>query len=72
MNITQEKNKLTLTSQLTSGHKYVHVVQQVALSATEVLDSNITDSESEFTLPNDGYYILSEILLPTTNGTSNY
>jgi len=72
MNITQEKQILTLTSQATSSYKYVHAIQMVTVTETSLYESNITDSVSVFTLPQDGYYIISEIMLPITNGPSNY
>ena len=74
MEITQTDNVLTITSISVSGYSYIHTVQKVTLDETTLFDSNITESESTFTLTSDGYFIVSEIKLPNTvdNTTNHY
>lgn len=72
MNITQTENTLVLASTQTSGTRYLHVIQQVTLTATTIIHEVFTDSSSTKTLPSDGYYILTEFALPTTPGSHYY
>lgn len=70
MEINQTDNVITTTSILESGYSYIHVIQKITTETSSIFDSNITDSESEFTLTSDGYFILSEIKLPSTVDTN--
>lgn len=72
MTITQVENKLTIISQETSGYEYIHVVQDVTIHETVIVSSEFTNSISYYTLPTDGYYIVSEIKLPTTSSSGYY
>jgi len=72
MNITQIENTITLSSTETSGYKYIHVIQQVTISSTTVIHEVFTFNNSSKVLPNDGYYILIEMKMPTTPGNYYY
>lgn len=72
MNITQIENTITLASTQTSGYEYIHVIQQVTISATTVIHEVFTFNNSSKVLPSDGYYILIEMKMPTTPGDYYY
>lgn len=73
MNVSQSENKLNIVS-ADSGtyYKYIHVVQSVRINGTEIVSDEYTTSVSYYTLPFDGYFIVTEIKLPTTPGNYYY
>lgn len=72
MNITQTGAKLSIISTESVGYRYVHVVQDVTIAATTIVSDEYTDSISYYTLPTDGYYIVTEMKIPTTPGDYYY
>lgn len=72
MNITQTENVLTLTSPVESGFRYIHTIQKVTITETTLVNKVFTDSISSYTMPSDGYYIITEIKLTTTPGQYYY
>lgn len=72
MIITETLDTITLDSAPTNGVAYVHIVQQVSLTATTYVDGNVTNDSSDFTFTEDGYYIFTEITLSTTPGAGYY
>lgn len=72
MNITQDGTKLNIISQSTPAYQYVHVVQDVTITSTDIVHDEITDSVSYYTFVADGYYIITEMKLPVTPGNYYY
>jgi hypothetical protein len=72
MIITETLDTITLDSVPTNGIAYVHIVQQVSLTATTYVDGNVATSSSSFTFTEDGYYMFTEIALTTTPGAGYY
>jgi hypothetical protein len=72
MNISQIENKINITSVNTSLYSYVHVINSITVNNTLVLHDPIVTSTSTYTLPYDGYFVISEIKLPTTPGNYYY
>lgn len=50
------------------GYYYVHAIQQVTTLETSLLHSIIVELESEYQFLIDGYFVISEILLPDSEG----
>lgn len=72
MNITQSGNILTIVSSEISTYSYVHIIQNVTTVDTTIFDYEFSSSFSSFTLTEDGYFIITEIKLPTTPGYGYY
>ena len=68
MNVSQSDAKLNIVSTESFSYAYVHVVQDVRIAETTVVHDEITDSVSYYTLQSDGYFIITEMKLPTTAG----
>lgn len=68
MVITQSdtSKKITISNPIEVGFGYVHAVVKVGFSTAILVDSNIVNSTSEFTLDSDSLYYLVSIKLPTT------
>jgi len=72
MNIIQTANVLTLTSSAESGFRYIHTIQKISIAETTLENEIFTDSISSYTMPSDGYYIITEIKLTTIPGQYYY
>lgn len=72
MNVTLTNNVVGITSVAEAGYKFIQTIQQVLTTATSLVHNVIVDESSSKTLPADGYYIVSDIKLPTTPGSYYY
>lgn len=72
MNITQTEATISMVSQEASGYGFIHIVQDVTIVETNVVSDVFTTSMSEYTFVADGYFIITEIKLPTTAPVSGY
>lgn len=72
MEITQEKNILTLSSTPTANTKYIHVVEQVTITDQTIFAEYVGVNESVTDLTKDSYFILTEMILPDAEGAWNY
>ena len=72
MNITQTENTLVLSSTETTDFRYLHVIQQLTLTATTRIHEAFTNNSSSKTLPSDGYYKITEIMMPSVPGNYYY
>ena len=72
MNISKNNNELTLTSIVSAGYLYVHAIIKIGVEEDEIIFDDITESESVYTLTQDGYFNVVEIKLPTSSGVGYY
>lgn len=71
MTVTQSdtSKKITISDPIEQGFGYVHAVVKVGFTNAVLIDSNVINSTSEFTLDSDGLYYIVSIKLPTIRPT---
>lgn len=72
MNISQSENKLIIVSEETAMYRYIHIVQDVTIVNTTIVNDEFTDSMSYYTFSDDGYFIVTEMKLTTNPGDYYY
>jgi hypothetical protein len=72
MNLTQSDETLNIISQESSPYRYIHVVQDVTILETTIVNDEFTNSVSYYNFTTDGYFIITEIKLPVTPVEGGY
>ena len=72
MQISTTKNTVNLVSTITSGYKYIHVIEKVTTTEVTLENSEFTESSSSYDLLTDGYYNIIEIKLPDSYSEGIY
>jgi hypothetical protein len=67
----KNNNNIVITSTPSAGYGHVHIIQKITSSTETIVNSVIGDS-STFPTTVDGYYIVTEIILPTADGGSYF
>lgn len=64
MNINVYRNELTVSDTLVSVYKYIHVIQLNAVTGNSTQYVKYTHEASTTVLATDGYYTITQIMLP--------
>lgn len=72
MEITQTNNNIEVVSTELSGYVYLHVYQKITTTVESIIQETYTDSSSSISLTTDGYYIISELKLRSTETPGEY
>lgn len=72
MNININQNELTVSDTEVSSSKYIHVVQLLGVGGPSTIYQSYTYDSSTFTLAADGYYTITQMMLPTTVSPGDY
>jgi len=72
MNVNIYQNQVTISDTEVSSSKYIHVVQLLGVNGPSTRYENYTYTSSTFTLAVDGYYTITQLMLPTTPDPGTY
>lgn len=72
MNIIQTDGTISITSQESAGYGFIHIIQDVTITSTDVVSDIFTTASSSYTFVSDGYFIITEIKLPSSPSPGNY
>lgn len=72
MNINIYQNELTVSDTEVVSSKYIHVVQLLGVGGPSTKYESYTYESSTFTLAVDGFYTITQLMLPTTPSPGDY